>query len=247
MNNTIRTFLVCSIVLAAFIWVVPHPLSAKSNMVAISADIVEISGSLSDSKGFAWNELFEFGEVSIPGIIHVGDFQRKTGLAAKLRLLEEEGKAQTLSNPKVIAKSGTQANFVVGGEQPFPYATAAGAVGVDFKKFGVILNVLPVIIDEKKGIIDIQLQLEVSNLGPAIMIENTPVPSIVTRQIQTEVELKSGETLVIGGLKSSDRSVTKKRIPILGRIPLLGLLFRTRVITETQRSLFLFITVDIVK
>lgn len=248
MNNTVKTFLVCTIILAAFTWAVPCALSANSNLVSVSADIVEISGSLSDTKGFTWNELFEFGEIGIPGIITIGDFQRKTGLATSLRVLETEGKAQLLSNPKVIAKSGTQANFVVGGEVPVPYTNNQG-VGADFKKFGVILNVLPVILSEKKGVIDVQLQLEVSNpdYSRPVVVSGTTIPSMVTRQIQTEVELKSGETLVIGGLKKSTRNVSKRRVPVLGRIPLLGLLFRTTDIVEEQSSLFLFITLDIVK
>ncbi len=178
----------------------------------------------------------------------VGDFQRNTGLATKLALLETEGKAQLLSNPKVIAKSGTQANFVVGGEVPVPYSNAQG-VGADFKKFGVILNVLPVITDKKKGIIDVQLQLEVSNpdYSRPVTVGGTTIPSMVTRQIQTEVEMKSGETLVIGGLKKSTRNVSRRRVPILGHIPLLGLLFRIKDVVEEQSSLFLFITIDIVK
>lgn len=245
--NTIKV-LVCLVVFAVFNWAVPRALSAKSNMVAVSADIVEISGSLLDQKGFSWGSLFKFGEISIPGIITIGDFQRKTGIETELKLLEIEGKAQMLSNPKVIAKSGTQANFVVGGEIPVPYTNAQG-MGADFKKFGVILNVLPVITNEKKGIIDVQLQLEVSNpdYSRPVIVSGTEIPSMVTRQIQTEVELKSGETLVIGGLKKSTRNVAKRRVPILGRIPLLGLLFRYTGIVEEQSSLFLFITLDVVK
>ena len=84
-------------------------------MVAVSADIVEISGSIQKTRGFSWNQFFDFSEKSIPGIITLGDFERKTQLAASLKLLETEGKAQLLSNPKVITKSGTQANVTVGG------------------------------------------------------------------------------------------------------------------------------------
>ena len=76
---------------------------------------------------------------------------------------------------------------------------------------------------------------------------NTSVPSFVTRQIQTSVEVKSGETLVLGGLKSSTKNVTKTRVPYIGRIPLLGLLFTSSDVVETQDSLFIFITMEIVK
>ncbi|MBI4056684.1 MAG: type II and III secretion system protein [Elusimicrobia bacterium] len=235
---------------------IPHPSSliagsvwaATPDLVAVSADIVEISGSVQTQKGFGWNQLLEFQEKEIPGIIRLGEFARKTALTTTLRLLETEGKAQFLANPKVITKSGTQANFVVGGEIPFPTVNNQG-VGVDLKRFGIILNMLPVILSKQKETINVQLQLEVSNpdFSKPVTIQNVSVPSIITRQIQTEVELKSGETLVIGGLKRSTKNVTKTRVPFLGRIPLLGLLFTTSDILEDQSSLFLFVTVEMVK
>jgi pilus assembly protein CpaC len=219
-----------------------------ATMVAVSADIVEISGSIQKTRGFSWNQFFDFSEKTVPGIITLGDFERKTQLAASLKLLETEGKAQMLSNPKVITKSGTQANFTVGGEIPVPYSNNQG-VGAEFKKFGVILNVLPVILAEKKDTVDVQIQLEVSNpdYSKPVIASGTTIPSMITRQIQTEVELKSGETLVIGGLKRSNRNVSKNRVPILGSLPLIGALFSSTDVVEEQSSLFLFVTFDIIK
>lgn len=226
----------------------PSAWAQKSEMVAVSADIVEISGSIQKTRGFSWTQFFEFSEKSIPGILTLGDFERKTMLAASLKLLETEGKAQMLSNPKVITKSGTQANFTVGGEIPVPYSNNQG-VGAEFKKYGVILVVLPVVIAEKKDTVDVQIQLEVSNpnYSQTVVASGTTIPSMITRQIQTEVELKSGETLVIGGLKSSSRDISKNRVPILGSLPLIGALFSSTDIVEKQSSLFLFVTFDIIK
>ena len=222
--------------------------SPRADIVAVSADVVEISGSMQDTRGFTWNTQFQFAETSIPGIFTIGDFARKTGLATTLTLLEQEGRAQILSNPKVITKSGTQANFVVGGEVPIPYTNNQG-VGADYKKYGVILNILPVVLPEKKDAIDVQMQLEVSNpdYSKTVTVANTTVPSMITRQVQAEVELRSGETMVIGGLKQSSHNVSISRVPFLGRIPLLGALFRYTDVTDSQTSLFLFITVEIVK
>ncbi len=225
------------------------PLAAETTqMVAVSADIVEISGSIQKTRGFSWNQYFDFSEKSISGIFTVGDFERKTQLTTSLKLLETEGKAQILSNPKVITKSGTQANFTVGGEIPVPYSNNQG-IGAEFKKYGVILVVLPVVLTEKKDTVDVQIQLEVSNpnYSQTVSVSGTTIPSMITRQIQTEVELKSGETLVIGGLKSSSRDVSKNRVPILGSLPLIGSLFGSTDVVEKQSSLFLFVTFDIIK
>ena len=224
----------------------------SESMVAVSADVVEISGSVSKDIGFSWAPFttgINFAEKTpIPGIIKVANFERLTQMQTSLKMLETEGKAQLLSNPKIITKNAVQANFVVGGDQPYPVTNNQG-VGVEFKKFGVILNILPVINPNRKDHIDAQLQLEVSNpdFSKPVTVGNTTVPSIVTRQIQTEVEIKSGETIVIGGLKSSSKNMTKTRIPFIGRIPLLGQLFTTTSIIEEQKSLFLFVTLEIVE
>ena len=226
----------------------------EDSLIAVSADVVEISGSYEKDLGFAWTPFqagVNFAEKAIPtgAILQVGDFARTTQLNTSLKLLETEGKAQLLSNPKVIVQAQSQANFVVGGEQPYPTANGNGTVTTDFKKFGVIMNIVPVINPNKKDTIRAELQLEVSNISAtsSVQVGNTTVPSIVTRQIQTAVEIKSGETLVIGGLKSSSKNVTVTKVPYLGSIPLIGLLFTTKSVSETQESLFLFITMEIVK
>lgn len=224
----------------------------EDSLIAVSADVVEISGSYQENLGFTWTPLqsgINFGEKSIPGIIKLGDFARTTALTTSLQMYENEGKAQLLSNPKVIVQAQSQANFVVGGEQPYPAANGNGTVTTDFKKFGVILNVVPVINPNKKDTIRAEMQLEVSNMNfsQTVQVGNTTVPSVVTRQIQTAVEIKSGDTLVIGGLKSSTKNVSTTRVPYIGSIPILGWLFTEKTVTESQESLFLFITMEIVK
>lgn len=229
------------------------PLAAFSQqnqdvMIAVSADIVEISGSIQKTTGFGWNQMLDFGEKNIPGILTLGDFERRTQLSTSLKLLETEGKAQLLSNPKIVVKNSMQANFTVGGEIPIPYSNNQG-IGAEFKKFGVILQVLPTVVPNKKDTVDVQIALEVSNpdYSKPVVVQNTTIPSMITRQIQTEVEIKSGETLVIGGLKKSTRNVSINRVPFLGSIPIIGALFRSRDVVEDQSSLFLFVTFEIIK
>src|SRR3989338_3907324 len=100
----------------------PAQAQPEDSLIAISADIVEISGSVSRDVGFVWGPFqtgINFAEKSIPGIFKLGDFARQTALQTSLKMLETEGKAQLLSNPKVIVQAGSQANFVGGGEQPY--------------------------------------------------------------------------------------------------------------------------------
>ena len=223
-------------------------LAKKTRLVAVSADVVEISGTMQSVKGFSWNQLFDFEEASIPGILSLGEFERKTAVTTRLRLMETEGRAQVLSNPKIVTSSGNSAKITVGGKVPIPIVNNQG-VGSQLEEYGILLNVLPTIIPERNNIIDLQVQLSVSTVdySRTVVIGTATGPSFTNRDVETHVEIISGETLVIGGLKSSARNVSEDRVPFLGRIPLLGLLFKNKDVTEEQRSLFLFITVEIVE
>jgi len=220
----------------------------KTRLVAVSADVVEISGTSQNVKGFAWNQLFDFEESVIPGILSLGEFERKTAVTTRLRLMETEGRAQVLSNPKIVTSSGNSAHISVGGKIPIPVVNNQG-VGSQLEDYGILLNVLPTIVPERNNIIDLSVHLEVSSVdySRTVVIGTAAAPSFTSRQVETHVELNSGETLVIGGLKSSSRNVAEDRVPFLGRLPLLGAFFKTKDVTEEQRSLFLFITVEVVE
>jgi len=220
----------------------------KTRLVAVNADVVEISGTMQTVKGFSWNQLFDFEEAAIPGILSLGEFERKTAVTTRLRLMETEGRAQILSNPKIVTASGNNAKISVGGKIPIPVVNNQG-VGSQMEDYGILLNVLPTIVPERNNIIDLSIQLMVSSVdySRTVVIGTSAAPSFISREVETHVELNSGETLVIGGLKSSSRNVAEDRVPFLGRIPLIGLLFKNKDVTEEQRSLFLFITVEIVE
>ena len=246
-----KTALIALIFALAALCAGPAPANAARKgelLVAVSADIVEITGSFTTSKGFAWTSIFDFEESAIPGIFSIGDFERKSKLATRLRLMETEGKAQILSNPKVIAKNNSPALISAGGEIPFQKVEDRTA-GIEFKKYGILLNVLPTIYPEHGKIINVQVQLQLSapDYSRVFSVNGMEAPAMTTRELNSEVQLNSGETLVIGGLKSSSRSVSEERVPFLGRIPLIGLLFKTKNVIEEQRSLFLFITVELVE
>lgn len=227
------------------------PLSAHArttDLVSVSADIVEISGTLQTTIGFAWSNLLDFEEVNIPGLVEIGTFERKTALQSRLQLMESEGRAQVLSNPKVIVKTGESANISVGGTIPMPVVNNEG-VGTSLMEYGVRLSVLPTILENRNKLIDLSVDMEVSqpDYSRPVVVGTSTVPSFSRRLITTRVELNSGETLVIGGLKSSSRNVAEGRVPFLGKLPVIGALFRSKDIVEEQRSMFLFLTVEIVE
>lgn len=248
MINITSTAKITSLLVLLSVIAVPGAFAKKTRLVAVSADVVEISGTMQSVKGFSWNQLFEFEEATIPGILSLGEFERKTAVTTRLRLMETEGRAQVLSNPKIVTSSGNSAKITVGGRVPIPVVNNQG-VGSQLEDYGILLNVLPTIIPERGNIIDLQVQLAVSTVdySRVVSVGTTTAPSFTNRDVETHVEMNSGETLVIGGLKSSARNVSEDRVPFLGKLPLIGLLFKNKDVTEEQKSLFLFITVEIVE
>ncbi|MFC1522971.1 hypothetical protein ACFL6Y_11240 [Elusimicrobiota bacterium] len=234
------------VILPICLAVFASPLYA-TKLISVSADIVEISGSVTKEIGANWNELFQFAEESVPGIFTVGDFKRLTQLQSTIRALENEGKAQLLSNPKIITKDKSPAGFLVGGDVPFPTVGATGSVGVDFKKFGVGLQVAPEIVGKTRISAEIELTVSGPDYSRPMTIQNISIPTFKSRELKTHIEMNSGDTLVVGGLKRSEKNTSYRRIPILGSIPLIGLLFRHKATTNEEATLFLFVTLEIVK
>ncbi|MHB2025194.1 MAG: type II secretion system protein GspD [Elusimicrobiota bacterium] len=226
--------------------------TSATPLIEISADIIEISGSVDNELGVTWPPFqsgINFAEALPTGIFKLGDFARQTALQASLTMLTTEGKAQTLANPKVIVQAGSQADFKVGSKIPYPVVGATGSVGVDLKDVVTMLEVKPILDPNQKGGIVAALYVtnETPNFSQTVQVGNTSVPSITDREIKSTVEVKSGDTIVIGGLKSSSKNVSTVRVPFLGSIPILGWLFTKKSDIESEDSLYLFITMRIVK
>lgn len=169
-----------------------------------------------------------------------------------LRALEQKGLAKSLARPNLIAASGANATFLVGGEFPFPSVQGgaggtAASVTIQFKPFGVRLNFVPTLND--LGSINLTIEPEVSALDftNAVTISGFNVPSLTVRRARTIVDLKPGQSLAIGGLiQTEDRKILTK-FPILGDIPVLGALFRSTDFIRNETDLVIFVTPEIVK
>jgi pilus assembly protein CpaC len=164
---------------------------------------------------------------------------------AAIKALEQKGEVRTLANPSLLATSGEKATFLAGGE--FAYQVVVGTGGsatpsISFKEFGVRLEFTPVV--QEDGSIRLKVAPEVSE--PDYSRSILGVPPLNTRKVSTIVTLNSGEFLVIGGLKDTRTNKLKRKVPVLGDIPLLGALF-TYVRNETStRDLMVILSPEIV-
>src|SRR5205807_3429746 len=128
------------------------------------------------------------------------------------------------------AESGKEASFLAGGEFPIPIAQGTGAgvsISVQFKEFGVRLNFTPTVNGDR---VHLKVRPEVSTLdfANAVTLNGFRIPALSTRRTETEVELNNGQTFAIAGLMNNTMNSTLQKIPGIGDIPILGLLFRSK-------------------
>jgi len=217
-----------------------------AKMIEVSVDVLEIKTSKSKELGFEWNNSITFTEKEpLPPIFEVNDFDRKTALSASLKALITDNNAQILANPRVVTESGQDAAFLVGGEIPVPVASEQG-VSLEWKQYGVNLRIKP---ELEKDMIRATLGVSVKDLdyAGAVKIQGFDVPAVLSREANATVVIKDGDTIVIAGLKQSKKSTTEKKVPILGSIPFLNLIFSSNVNRVDDTSLVLFVTFNIVK
>lgn len=144
-------------------------------------------------------------------------------LGSVINILVENGDAEVISAPKLMAKSGEEASFLSGGQFPVPVVGQLGQTEVEFKEYGVRLNIRPIVDDEGK--INTFIFTELSSIDFANAVNG--VPGVISRNSQTTINLSHGETFAISGLALAERSDQSSQVPLLGDIPLLGHLFKT--------------------
>lgn len=165
--------------------------------------------------------------------------------------LETQGLVRRLAEPNLMALSGDTAKFLAGGEFPVPIAsTSANGIvtpTIDFKPFGVQLSFTPTVL--AKGIINLRIAPEVSELdfANAVTISGTTIPSLVTRNAVTTVELRDGQSFAIAGLLQADNIRNRNQIPWLGSVPVLGQLFSSTSYQKDETDLVIIVTPQLVQ
>ncbi|CAG36264.1 type II and III secretion system protein family protein [Desulfotalea psychrophila] len=160
--------------------------------------------------------------------------------------LQEDGLVKVLAKPTLIAQSGQSASFLAGGEFPFPVAQQFDRFSIEWKPFGVGLNFTPTVLGE--GRISLLVSPEVSDLDftNTISYAGYVVPSIETRRMSTVVELNDNQSFAIAGLMKNNIRESIKKFPLLGDIPILGVLFRSSKYIKNETELVVVVTPHLV-
>ena len=160
----------------------------------------------------------------------------------ELTALEAEGRGEIISTPRVITANQSEAIIKQGVEIPYQQSASSGATTIQFKEAVLELVVTPQITPDNNIIMDLRVSKD--NVGEIISTGGLggTVPSIDTRSIETQVLVADGQTVVLGGIYETERRETIKKVPILGDIPFVGALFRSKQRVNNKAELLIFVT-----
>ncbi|MBT8112146.1 MAG: type IV pilus secretin PilQ family protein, partial [Gammaproteobacteria bacterium] len=166
-------------------------------------------------------------------------------LDLELSAAQAESRAEVISTPRVIASNQTTARIEQGTEIPFQSATSSGATDVEFKKAVLSLEVTPQITPDDR----VSMKLLVTNDSIGALVPSGfggTIPSIDTNEVETDVLVDNGQTIVLGGVYQQDTSNSVSRVPFFADLPFVGVLFRNSSVVDNKSELLVFITPKII-
>ncbi len=232
--------------------------SPAKRQVLVKVQVLDVRKGALDRVGVAWGQLSGAGEeLSLRTPNYSWLFRAYRTLQPDLtspvgfliNALVQSNEAKVLAQPNLLVNDGDEASILVGGEVPIPVPQTSGgatAITIEYKPFGVKLDVKPEIVGENR--INLLVTPEVSDIDPSVsvVVAGLSIPGFRTRRESTTTEMISGDTLAIGGLIQSTVSKVINKVPVLGDIPILGQLFRSKEFQTGESELVIFVTPEIV-
>jgi pilus assembly protein CpaC len=244
----------------------PQTRVRMESMVRMSVKMVEVRKSAIQNLGINWAN-----QINGPALSTAGDFVTSslfrsagtggidatlplaiepfsthfglaTSISSQINFLASTGNATTLAEPTLSCINGGVASFLAGGEVPYPVTGSNGQVSVEFKEYGIKLDIRPLV--DADGNIYTKLLTEISQIDAAVSVLGAP--GLLTRRTETEMNVVTGQTIVLSGLLSADNSEDVSKMPWLGDIPFLGSLFRSKNFRNQRTELVIFVTPEVI-
>jgi pilus assembly protein CpaC len=173
--------------------------------------------------------------------------QLGNSLQVEINALEQKGLARSLAEPNLVALSGDTASFLAGGQFPVPEAGGLGTVTFAYQPYGVGLSFTPTVL--RSGMINLIIKPEVSEIDTThtVTVLGTSVPGLITRKASTTLELRDGQSFMLGGLLQNQSSTAQDQLPWVGDVPVLGALFRSSSYQKNETDLVILVTPHVVK
>jgi pilus assembly protein CpaC len=168
-------------------------------------------------------------------------------LQLEVSALEQNGLARSLAEPNLVALSGDTASFLAGGQFPIPAAGSFGTISFAYQPYGVGLSFTPTVL--RDGLINLIIKPEVSEIDTThtVTVLGTSVPGLITRKASTTLELRDGQSFMLGGLLQNTSQNAADQLPWLGDVPVLGALFRSSQYQKNETDLVIVVTPHIVR
>ena len=220
---------------------------ALKKMILVNVDFIEIDkGALTDV-GIKWGNLLSFGvEAESEGVWDgshttpvLGTYTVTGNYGLNINLLKNNQRSRILAQPKLLCRSGEKAEFLAGGEIALPIVTANSST-VEYKKYGLILNISPVVDNYD----NIATSIEVENSNIADFVNG--IPNFQTSRVKTSINISNGQTIALSGLVSYTHSKSVDKVPGIGSIPILGELFKSRNFRQDESELVIFVTLQVI-
>ena len=226
-------------------------------MVQIDVKMMEVDKGFAKNIGIGWPQSIplsaEFSGAfpAVPGQPQIGAFSIGgsilSNFAFVFNLMVNNNLGRVLSNPVLVCRSGDKADFTGGGEVPIPTTSTLGQTNVNWKEYGVILTIQPE--TDEFNDISLKIHAETSDIDMTngVTANGIVLPAFITRKTDTVVNLKQGETLVLSELLNDKGFKNVQKFPLLGSIPIIGELFKSRKYQENQTQFLVFITPTIIR
>lgn len=209
----------------------------KKTLLLYDLKIIEISRGETAQLGIRWPDALQAKGTFAAGTGNAGTFSVGTDFDARLNLLMANGKARILSNPRLACESGGEAQFIAGGEIPIVIITPESRT-VEWKSYGIILKIHPTMAEGGKIRTRVNAEVSAVDHGSG----TSDVPGFLTRRVSTLFSTPPGETVMLSGLVKSEMAKDVAKVPLLGQIPVIGELFKSRSFRENRTELAIFIT-----
>jgi pilus assembly protein CpaC len=231
---------------------------SQPQQVMLAVRFMEVSRTASRELGIQWNVVAQNINATVGtaallsgntpfASITANVLKGNTNIDAMIQALEQRQVARSLAEPNLVALSGDTANFLAGGEFPFPVAAQLGLVTIEWKRFGVGLAFTPTVLGD--GLINLKIEPEVSQLDPTnvVQVGSVAVPSLIVRRANTTVELRDGQSFAMAGLLQNISNANLEQLPWLGDVPVIGALLRSTQYKKKETDLVIIVTPHLVQ
>jgi pilus assembly protein CpaC len=190
--------------------------------------------------------------IGVNDLLNIFLYRPDIDLAATIKALQQQNILQILAEPNLVTESGKEASFLAGGEFPYPVPQvgsggAGSTITIQFKEYGIRLSFTPVYTSD--GIIHLKVKPEVSSLDytNAVTLQGFFIPAISTRRVESDMELRDGQSFAIAGLMDNTITNQMSKIPWISDVPIIGKLFQSHSFTKNKTELLVVVTPRVVK